>query len=443
MRTFTLMAGLGLWALIVSACAAPSATLATPDSTSTPGAPSPGAMPAPTTAPPPPRAASEFTTDFSQHNVPYDEISEVVPKDRIPAIDEPTLVSIEEADGWLASQEPVLTVQISDEARAYPIQILMWHEIVNDVVGDTPVAVTYCPLCNTGIAFERDVDGRVLDFGTTGRLRHSNLIMYDRQTESWWQQATGEAIAGQFTDRQLTFVPTLMVSWSDFKAAYPDGRVLSRDTGHRRAYGQNPYVGYDAKNGTPFLYDGPETPDVLPSMARVVAIDLNDEAVAYPYDVLEEVRVVNDAVGGTPVAVFWSPGTASALDASSIVEGDDVGSATTFSRELDGRTLTFVFEDGRIIDAETGTAWDVLGWAISGPQAGERLSPIVSVNYFWFSWAAFKPETRVYGADVPSSGPEAPSKPASAGLEADVEINLCQGEDVLAHGSFGLACHRV
>ena len=125
MRTFTLMAGLGLWALIVSACAAPSATLATPDSTSTPGAPSPGAMPAPTTAPPPPRAASEFTTDFSQHNVPYDEISEVVPKDRIPAIDEPTLVSIEEADGWLASQEPVLTVQISDEARAYPIQILM------------------------------------------------------------------------------------------------------------------------------------------------------------------------------------------------------------------------------------------------------------------------------------------------------------------------------
>jgi thiol-disulfide isomerase/thioredoxin len=207
--------------------------------------------------------------------------------------------------------------------------------------------------------------------------------------------------------------------------------VLSRDTGHRRAYGQNPYVGYDAKNGTPFLYDGPETPDVLPSMARVVAIDLNDEAVAYPYDVLEEVRVVNDAVGGTPVAVFWSPGTASALDASSIVEGDDVGSATTFSRELDGRTLTFVFEDGRIIDAETGTAWDVLGWAISGPQAGERLSPIVSVNYFWFSWAAFKPETRVYGADVPSSGPEAPSKPASAGLEADVEINLCQGEDVL------------
>jgi hypothetical protein len=410
MRTFKWIARFGLLALIVSACAAPTTAPATPESTPGPDTPAPSATPAaPVTSPPAdeapsPSAAAEFTTDFSQHAIPYDEISEVLPKDRIPALDEPTFVSLEEGDAWLAAVEPVLAVQIGDEARAYPIQILMWHEIVNDVIGDTPVSVTYCPLCNTGIAFERTIDGQVLDFGTTGRLRYSNLIMYDRQTESWWQQATGKAIAGAFTGRQLTFVPAAMIAWRDFKAAYPAGAVLSRDTGHSRDYGQNPYAGYDAEGGTPFLYDGPETPAELPQMARVVGVELNGEAVAYPYDGLEEVRVVNDTVGGNPIAVFWSPGTASALDASDIAEGKDVGAVTTFSRALGERTLTFAFEEGRIIDEETGTEWDPLGRGVSGALEGRRLTPVVGVNNFWFSWAAFRPETRVYSVDASSSG---------------------------------------
>ncbi|NIN68937.1 MAG: DUF3179 domain-containing protein, partial [Anaerolineae bacterium] len=142
---------------------------------------------------------------------PYSEIlSGGPPKDGIPAIDAPKFISVEEADEWLQPQEPVVLVQVGDDARAYPIQILMWHEIVNDTIGEVPVAVTYCPLCNTGVAFERTFDGQVLDFGTTGRLRYSNLIMYDRQTETWWQQATGEGIVGEYALRQLTFVPASM-----------------------------------------------------------------------------------------------------------------------------------------------------------------------------------------------------------------------------------------
>jgi hypothetical protein len=347
--------------------------------------------------PPPSGAAFQFETDFSKHSVPYDEIlSGGPPKDGIPAIDHPQFVSVSEADAWLKPVEPVIFFQIGEDARAYPIQIFMWHEIVNDTVGDVPVVITFCPLCNTAIAFERTVGGQALDFGTTGRLRYSNLIMYDRQTETWWQQATGEAIVGELTGAQLTYRPASIIAWADFKAAYPNGKVLSRDTGFSRRYGENPYAGYDDVNNPPFLYRGPETPDVLPPVARVLTIDLKGEAVAYPFDVLQQVNVVNDTVGGMNVVVLWAAGTASALDANLVAGGRDVGAANAFARELDGQTLTFAFKGSQIVDNETGSAWDVLGRAVSGSLAGKQLVPIVAINHFWFSWAAFKPATRIY-----------------------------------------------
>ena len=345
----------------------------------------------------PPRGAeSEFTTDFSKHSVPYSEIlSGGPPKDGIPSIDAPNFQSVKEADEWLGDREPVVFVQVNNDARAYPIQILIWHEIVNDTVGGEPLLVTFCPLCNTAIAFKRTFNGQVLDFGTTGRLRYSNLIMYDRQTETWWQQATGDAIAGDHTGAQLEFYPAVIISWADFKAQYPDGKVLSRDTGHPRDYGRNPYYGYDDINQTPFLFNG-TTPDQLPPMARVLTVDLNGEAVAYPYDVLRELKVINDTVGGEEVAIFWAEGTASALDTSSIPEGREVGAAVAYSRLLDEQTLTFIFSDGKLVDEQTNSEWNIFGLAIAGELKGKQLDPVVSINHFWFSWAAFKPETRVY-----------------------------------------------
>jgi len=346
---------------------------------------------------PPTGAKLEFSTDFSKHSVPYSEIlSGEPPKDGIPAIDQPQFISVEEARAWLKPQEPVILLQIGDDARAYPLQILTWHEIVNDTLGGVPVTVTFCPLCNTAIAFERTLDGQVLDFGTTGRLRFSNLIMYDPQRETWWQQATGEAIAGELTGRQLTLLPASIISSADFKAAHLDGMVLSRDTGYSGAYGRNPYVGYDDVNQSPFLYVGPKTLGALPPMARVLTVDLNGEAVAYPYDVLQEVHMVNDSVGGTPLVVFWASGTASALGAATLAAGRDVGTPVAFSRELEGQTLTFSFDGGRITDEQTGSEWDVLGRAVSGELADRELTPVVTINHFWFSWAAFRPETRIY-----------------------------------------------
>jgi thiol-disulfide isomerase/thioredoxin len=226
-----------------------------------------------------------------------------------------------------------------------------------------------------------------------------------------------------------------MIAWDDFKAAHPGGDVLSRDTGYNRNYGRNPYTGYDDANRSPFLYDGPETPEALPPMARVLTVELNDEAVAYPFDLLQEVRVVNDDVGGNPIVVLWAPGTASALDAGSVAGGVDVGAATSYSRVLDGKTLTLVAKEGRIIDEQSGTEWDVLGQGVSGSLVGRQLEPVVSINHFWFSWAAFRPETRVYSGSAPSAAPETGSEPVSVELEADFVIDLYQGEEVLGGSS--------
>lgn len=346
---------------------------------------------------PPPDGADQFTTDFSRHSVPYSSIlSGGPPKDGIPAIDSPQYVTVAEANTWLEPQEPVIMVQVGEAVRAYPIQILMWHEIANDTLGGVPVAVTFCPLCNTAIVFDRRVGGRVLDFGTTGRLRYSNLIMYDRQTESWWQQATGAAIAGEFTGAELPFLPAAIIAWEEFFTTYPAGQVLGRETSYSREYGRNPYQGYDDVNRPPFLYDGPTTPDALPATARVLTVDLDGQLVAYPYTILAAVGAVNDSVGNAPIVVLWQAGTASALDAASVAGGRDVGAAAAYSRVVDGRTLTFQRDGERLNDTETGTTWDVLGRALAGPLAGRQLEPVVAINHFWFSWAAFKPETRIY-----------------------------------------------
>lgn len=340
--------------------------------------------------------SSEWKTDFKKHSVSLSEImSGGPPKDGIPAIDRPNFDSVEVAGKWLKANEPVVLFVQHGEARAYPLQILIWHEIVNDTVSGTPVVVTFCPLCNTAIAFDRRLEGRVLDFGTTGKLRFSDLVMYDRQTESWWQQVTGEAIVGGLTGKRLRFLPAQIISWDTFRAHFPAGRVLNRSTGHARSYGQNPYVGYDDVNASPFLFRGPRDARLRP-MERVVTVSIGNEDMAYPFSVLEKVRVANDVVGGRPIVVMFAKGVASALDGSSIADSRDIGTSAVFERTLDGRVLTFKANQDRIIDAQTRSTWTILGLAAAGPLKGRRLMPIVNGQHFWFAWAVFRPHTKVY-----------------------------------------------
>jgi hypothetical protein len=348
-----------------------------------------------------PEPTSDFTTagwktDFSMHSVPLMEIlSGGPPRDGIPPLDHPRFVPSSAAASWLKGQEPVISLAVNGDRRAYPIQILIWHEIVNDQVGGKPVTVSFCPLCNTSIVFDRRVGGQTLDFGTTGNLRHSDLVMWDRQTESWWQQITGEAIVGQLTGSKLTLLPSSIVSFSAFRSAYPDGLVLSRQTGFDRRYGENPYIGYDDVNSSPFLYTGPSKDGRLPPKERVVTVSLGNEDVAYPFRVLQKKNAVNDSIGGTAVVVLWAPGTTSPLS-SYDTAGPDIGAAAAFSPVVDGRRLTFSGSSGRFKDDQTGSQWDILGRAIAGPLAGRQLEPVLHGNHFWFAWAAFKPQTRVY-----------------------------------------------
>ena len=338
-------------------------------------------------------------TDFSRHDVPLNEFLSGGPgKDGIPAIDDPQFAEVSAVD-FLEDQEPVIMVGVDEEWRAYPIQILMWHEIVNDTIGETSLAVTFCPLCHTAIAFDRTVDGRLLDFGVSGNLRHSDLVMYDRQTESWWQQATGRGIVGEYSGTALAFLPSQLVSWAQFKDLHPDGQVLTRDTGHSRDYGRNPYGGYDRADSTPFLLqdttllDGRLNPKV-----RIVGIVLGEEEVAYPLPDLAEVGLVNDEVGGEPIVILWAPGTSSGLGEATVAGGDLVGSAVVYSRTgPDGETLEFEpAGDARMTDTATGSTWNTGGVAIDGPMAGTRLDPVVNDQPFWFAWVIFRPDTTIW-----------------------------------------------
>lgn len=361
-----------------------------------PGAPAPAGAQSPPSAQAPPFDVSEWKTNFSKFSVPLSEIrSGGPPKDGIPAIDRPKFQTVAEAAAWLKPAEPVVAFERGTDARAYPLQILIWHEIVNDTVGGVPATVTFCPLCNTSITFDRRLEGRVFDFGTTGKLHKSALVKYDRQTESWWWQISGEAIVGELVGKRLVVLPSQIVSWATFRTARPSGRVLSRDTGHSRPYGRNPYVGYDAITSSPFLYLGGRDPRLRP-MERVVTVSLGGEDAAYPFSALEKAGVVHDVVGGIPVVIFFQKGMASALDVSDIASGRDIGAAGVFSPRLDGRRLTFRLREGALTDDQTKSTWTILGEATAGPMRGRRLDPVVHGNHFWFSWASYKPKTRVW-----------------------------------------------
>ncbi len=332
--------------------------------------------------------------DTSKTTVDLLDIIGLLPPDAIPSIDEPNFDTVEAAAAWLRPEEPVISFERNGDARAYPLQILTWHEIVNDVVGDEPVIVTYCPLCNSAIVFARTVDGEVREFGTSGKLRRSDLIMYDRTNESLWQQFSGEAIVGVDAGTLLDFLPAQIVSFEEFGAAYPAGMVLNRSTGEVRPYGENPYVAYDTSPRMIVPVD--EFDDGrLDAKERVLAVEINGDAAAFAWRALTDLVVIETEIGGEPVVAFWQPGAVSALDDAFIVGSRNVGSAGAFVPVLDGERLTFEERDGAIVDIGTGSTWNVLGQAVEGPLAGSQLEPVVSGSHFWFAWSVFKPETRV------------------------------------------------
>jgi len=399
-----------------------------------------------------PAALNTLGIDASRANIPIGEIlSGGPPPQGIPALSfsgewtgsvpagrQVSYVSQAEAQAWLEPQEPVIAMNIAGAARAYPLQILTWHEIANDQLANVPIAVTFCPLCNSALAFDRripvqddaladvamfnsDVTTVALDddfvaayqrqtgdvpaaqaipvtFGVSGLLYNSNLLMFDSETSTLWSQLLGEGNVGTLTDVELLRYPAQIVSFAEFQEAFPEGDVLSRDTGYSRGYGRNPYVGYDDIDSPAFLFRG-ETDGRLPPKERVISVVQGSSSVAYPFSELAQARVIQDQIVDTPVVVFWQEGTASALDQAVIAESTDVGGAGIFDRQVDGRVVDFMWNGEAFVDTQTGSTWNMLGHATTGELEGSQLTPVIHDNTLWFAWAAFKPETRIYTND--------------------------------------------
>ena len=352
--------------------------------------------------------------DWTRRTVPFAQIVRGCGgRDCILALDAPGAVSSDGPYGVArfapvaavdyAANLPVAVLRVGGSARGYPVHVLTLHEIVNDTVAGAPVAVSFCPLCHTALAFDRRVDGATLDFGVSGNLRHSDLIMWDRQTETWWQQATGEGIVGRHAGARLRALPVSVLAFGDFRRAFPDADVLTEDTGFGYRYGRNPYPGYDTAGFPRYLQ---RTPDRrLPALERVLTLARDGERVAVPFSALARNPVATVELAGREALVLWAPGAASALDELEIAASRDVGTAAAYRPEAGGRALDFApAAPGRFTDAQTGSVWDVTGLALSGPLAGERLPPVAHTTQFWFSWAAFHPATAIWTppADAPA-----------------------------------------
>lgn len=349
-----------------------------------------------------PKVTGAWGTDWSRTTIAFEELKIGIfasdPRDSITPIDEPVFESVEAGAEWLGEREPGLFLRYDGGARFYPLSILTLHEIINDQIGNLPIAVTYCPLCNTAIVFDRRIDGVTHRLGVSGLLRKSDLVMWDDLTDSLWQQITGEGIVGTYAGTQLTIVPSAIVSFSDFAKSSPAGEVMSRDTGFGYQYGLNPYEFYSSRQRPYGFFEG-EPDDRFPALERVVGVSIGGVEKAYPFSLISEALAVNDVIAGTEVVIFWGGDTADALDGASIAASQAIGTGVAYSPVVDGVPLTFVpTADSVFEDEQTGSSWSITGTAIDGPFAGRVLDPVVHRNEFWFAWAAFFPDGDVYEA---------------------------------------------
>jgi hypothetical protein len=344
--------------------------------------------------------AAIWETDFSKSIIDLNELLVGIPssdpRDAIPPIDNPKFDDVSVTE-WIQDQEPGVLVDIDGDARFYPLSIMTRHEIVNDEIGGIPVAVTYCPLCNTALAFDRRFDGTTLRLGVSGLLRNSDLVMWDDVTQTLWQQITGEAIVGEHAGESLTPIASAIVRWADFRETHPNGFAMSSEQGFGRVYGYNPYEFYSSRT-RPYSFFSGEIDDRFAALERVVGVSFDDTDKAYPFSLIDDVQVVHDNVAGQELVVFWGASdTADALDSGVIANGVGVGTGIVYSPIVNGQTLSFVASgDTEFIDNETGSTWSILGKAVAGPLTGEELELLPHRNEFWFAWQAFFQDSEVW-----------------------------------------------
>jgi len=318
-------------------------------------------------------------TNGIKHLIPLDKIkSGGPPKDGIPSLDNPVFSDVENSH-FMSDSDTVIGLEINGETKAYPLFILVWHEIVNDVVGELPVSVTYCPLCYTNQVFERIIDGKEVEFGTSGKLYNSNLLMYDRLTESYWSQALGIAVKGELSGYQLNIIPFDVITWGDWKILHPETLVLTTDTGYIRSYATDPYGNYYTESKIIFPVE--HTDDRMHPKEIILGFHHNKIYKAYKQNDIESKVIVNDSID----------------DVSVLLVSLFSQNSRAFERNVDGIVLDFIFSNNTILDYQTNSEWNYDGLAISGEYEGTQLERIPIEPGFWFEWVAFHPDTLVFG----------------------------------------------
>lgn len=347
----------------------------------------------------------QWDTDTTKATVDLAEIQLVLPRQSFPTLDYPDFIGKEKGLDKFFNHEPVISVAVEGKAKAYPLNMLTMHEISNDTLNGVPILPTYCPLCNSSMVFDRRVNHKGeeyrLEFEVSGLLRNSNLIIADKQTESWWQQLTGTGIVGKLAGVELDVIPSMIVSVEEFFNSHPEGRILSPETGSdaEEKYGTNPYVNYDEKSNEPYAryFDHDSVDSRLPAMERVIDVKGSDGYKIYPFSKIAEKGVINDTYDEQDLVIFYKGETVSILDEKNIEESRAIGSATVFSSEIQGKNLTFVRKDKHFMDKETGSLWDITGKCFKGELKGKSLEPIPHGNHFAFAWLSFHPKSEIYG----------------------------------------------
>lgn len=347
----------------------------------------------------------EWNTDLSKHSVELSEIQIVLPKGSFQTLDDPTFVGKEKGLEMFYKKEPVISIEIDGKAKAYSLNILTSHEISNDILNEVPLLVTYCPLCNSGIVYHRKLafngQEQLMEFEPSGMLRNSDMVMLDRNTETLWQQLTGVAIVGELDKKQLEIVPSLIISVEEFFIRYPNGQILSKQTGFSNSekyYGTNPYKDYDNINSNPYerFFDPIKIDKRLSPMERIVDIEENGEYKIYPVNLIKEKGVVNDSFKSKKVVLFYQSGTVSVLDKEIIKDSKDIGTIVAFNRILETKELNFIKNKKVFMDKETGSKWDITGSCYEGILKGKQLEIEAHSNHFAFAWLSFYPDSEIF-----------------------------------------------
>ena len=323
----------------------------------------------------------------------------------IPAIDRASFEPVAAARRWLPADAPVVVVRVGAEVRAYPLAILQWHEVVDDTVGGQPIAVTYCPLCNSALVYSRVVAGHPVDLHASGALLLGSAVLIDPATHNLWSQVSGHPYPnyGRIAAASLVWLPSDTLGLDEAAASYPGLRVLARPTNTGYDYASSPYGHVADGHSLPQLYIG-WVDEQLPPKTRLVGVTVRGAAAAWRYDQLQRDVVHDDTVGGLPVVVIYRAHVTGIGDAGDLRNAPQTGAAAVFNATARGRVLHFVRAGANDLrDRETGTLWDLSGRAVEGQLAGVRLTPLRFIDTYWFAWIAFYPDTAVWPAITSST----------------------------------------